>query len=368
MKTGAFPAPFVLFLVFSLLVGGAAGQERSKQRGIKVKTAERAVFTGHVYDDLWAVVIGINDYEHWEDLSYAVNDARAVKDLLIRKFGFRRDHVIELLDAEATLVNIRTMLGGVLPQKTKKGDGLFVFFAGHGETVDLPDGGNLGYLVPFDGSTDRNEYFATLLPMTQIREICSLISAKHIFFAVDACYSGLAAVSERGMSDQTRQYIGKLAALKCRVILTAGGRGEPVIENDEWGHSAFTLKFLEGLESGAADFDGDGVITSGEIATYIKTRVPKLSENRQTPQFKNLTNDEGEFVFLLPTSTRPAEDVVSRDASEGGPDDAEALKRELERLKQENEKLKQQSKDTETKHETEKKKESRRNDAIPPPP
>ncbi len=327
------------------LTRGVHAQSKSKQRGVKVTTApKKEVFTGKAYDNLWAVVIGINDYKHWDDLNYAVNDARAIKDLLIRKYGFRADHILELLNEDATLVNIRTTLGGVLPQKTKKNDGVLVFFAGHGETVDLPDGGNLGYLVPHEGSTSKGEYFATLLPMTQIREICTLIPAKHVFFVVDACYSGLAAASERGMAEETRVYVSKLASMKSRQILTAGGRGEPVMENDEWGHSAFTYKLLEGLESGSADTDGDGVITSGEIALYIKTRVPKLSGNRQTPQFKNLSNDEGEFIFLSPERAAKAGVTQSRGAAGGGEEAPDALRQELERLKQENERLKEQQK------------------------
>jgi len=317
-----------------------------------------------VYENLWAVVIGVNKYNNWERLEYAVSDAMSIKKMLINQFGFRQDHIIELLDEEATLLNIRTTLGGVLPQKAKRNDGVLIFFAGHGETVDLPGGGNLGYLVPVDGSAKQGEYFATLLPMTQVREICNLIPAKHIFFVVDACYSGLAAEGERGMSKETELYVSKLAALKSRQILTAGGRGEPVMEKAEWGHSAFTYKLLEGLESGAADSDGDGVITSSELATYIKTRVPKISNNRQTPQFKNLSNDEGEFLFI---STKPisSSGTKARSVTNSQAGEEEDLKKELERLKNENEKLKQQQKENQTKP----KREEKKNDEIftPPP-
>ena len=335
-----------------------------KQRGLKVKTKkESTLFEGKIYDNLWAVVIGINKYKHWDNLEYAVNDARSVKNLLVSKFGFRSDHILELIDGEATLVNIRTTLGGVLPQKAKKNDGVLIFFAGHGETVELPEGGNLGYLVPVDGSDEKSEYFATLLPMTQIRVICNLIAAKHIFFVVDACYSGLAASSERGMSAETEHFVSQLASMRSRQILTAGGQGEPVVEKSEWGHSAFTFKFLEGLESGAADNDQDGVITAGEIANYIKTRVPKISNNRQTPQFKNLTNDEGEFVFIRTDVPTVKKTTQARDVTTGGDD--ESLKKELERLKKENEQLKQ--KQEEKNKET--KKEEKKNDEIftPPP-
>jgi tRNA A-37 threonylcarbamoyl transferase component Bud32 len=265
------------------------------ERGVAA-TLSRAAYDPH-YREQWAVVIGIDDYEHWPKLDYAVADARGVKDLLVAKFGFEADHVFELMDKDATRDNIQRLLGGVLPEKTQRNDGVFVFFAGHGATRKLPEGGDMGFLVPVDGTSLESEYMVTLLPMAQIRQFSDLIPAKHGFFAVDACYGGLAA-AERGMEPSARPYVAQLASLRSRQILTAGGKGEKVIEKPEWGHSAFTKTFLEGLDSGVADSDQDGVITSGEIGSYIKTRVPKISDFRQTPQFKNLSDDEGEFLFL----------------------------------------------------------------------
>ena len=372
MKSYSRVIPVYMLLCVFAISNTACGQKKSKERGIKVNTAPAAgqLFKGKVYDDLWAVVVGVDAYKHWPRLDYAVNDAKSVRELLVSKYGFRSDHVMELLNEEATLVNLRTTLGGVLPQKTKKNDGVLIFFAGHGETVDLPDGGNLGYLVPWDGSTARGDYFATLMPMTQIRELCAMIPAKHIFFVVDACYSGLAAASERGLSAETEQYVGKLAGLKSRQILTAGGKGEQVMEKDEWGHSAFTYKLLEGLENGAADSDGDGVITSGEIAQYIKSRVPRITNNRQTPQFKNLTADEGEFIFISPAAASRA-DTQSRGVdpvkttSKDGREDQNSMRAELERLKRENERLKDEQKQQKS---TPKKEEKNNDEIFAPPP
>jgi uncharacterized caspase-like protein len=265
------------------------------ERGVAA-TLSQPAYDPH-YREQWAVVIGIDAYEHWPKLDYAVADARGVKELLIAKFGFLADHVFELIDKDATRDNIQRLLGGVLPEKAQRNDGVFVFFAGHGATRRLPEGGDMGFLVPVDGTSAESEYMVSLIPMAEIRQFSDLIPAKHGFFAVDACYGGLAA-AERGMEPSARPYVAQLASLRSRQILTAGGKGEKVIEKPEWGHSAFTKTLLEGLDSGVADGDHDGVITSSEIGTYIKTRVPKISDYRQTPQFKSLSDDEGEFLFL----------------------------------------------------------------------
>ncbi len=296
------------------------GEEEST-RGIGVRTRgslEAATpFSGKVYDDLWAVVIGINKYQQWNPLSYAVQDARSMKELLVSSFGFQADHILELIDEQATGANIRRMLGDDLRQRAKAGDGVIVFFAGHGQTAKLPSQGDMGYLVPVDGSVNESEYYSTLVPMSAVWEISNMIPAKHVFFAIDACYSGLAATSTRGMSEDSRLMVSQHAKLRSRQILTAGASGEPVIEKAAWGHSAFTYTLLEGLGKGLADSDGDEVITSTEIANYIKTSVPRISEHRQMPQFKILSSDsEADFIFMKPEAAKsePADSAAPSDA------------------------------------------------------
>ena len=113
-----------------------------------------AVTTDEIYDDSWAVIIGINEYEHVDKLNYAVQDAEAIKDLLISNFNFPKEHIIMLTDKEATLDNIRTKLFEVATS-VNESDRLLVYYAGHGETYDLKSGGERGYLIPVDGDLDN---------------------------------------------------------------------------------------------------------------------------------------------------------------------------------------------------------------------
>jgi len=282
----------VLLVLYALPLSGA-------ERGLAVKARLPSGETIRVYDDSWAVVIGINAYQHWPTLDYAVQDAEDVKALLMERLGFQEDHIFILTDQDATLVSIREVLGGVLPQKAGSNDRVLIFWAGHGQTVELPEGGHLGFLVPVDGSTEETRTYATCLSMTEIKTLCGLIPAKHILFLVDACYSGLAAsATYGGLSKETKGYLRKVTRARVRQILTAGQSGEQVIEHSQWGHSAFTHQLLEGFRSGMVDLDDDGIVTSSELATYMIPRVTKLSGNRQTPRFRYLEG-EGEFVFVL---------------------------------------------------------------------
>ncbi len=138
------------------------------------------------YRKSWAVVIGINEYQKWPKLKHAVNDARSVGDVL-RKIGF--DEIIMLLDGEATQQNIRRVLGDELYDKTQDEDRVLIFFAGHGQTQDLPNNRKTGYIIPVEG--ELNNYYSTAISMHQLQELSDRVRAKHMLFALDSCFSGL---------------------------------------------------------------------------------------------------------------------------------------------------------------------------------
>jgi len=249
-----------------------------------------------LYGNSWAVIIGVNRYRKAGlRLQYAVNDARSVRDAVIR-FGFPEENVFLLLDEAATKRRIQEVLGDELRLRTEGDDRVFVFFAGHGLTLDLPGGGQMGYLLPVDGDPDR--LHATALPMAEIRDIASLVPAKHIFFVIDACYSGLAAQRSASAASATGR-IDPVALVRKRLreVLTAGERDQPVVE--EGGHGVFTRFLLQGL-AGEADFaPRDGMITGFELASWLIPRVRAKTNDRQTPFFGRI-DGAGDFVFVVP--------------------------------------------------------------------
>jgi len=115
----------------------------------------------------WAVVIGINTYQRPESLalSYAVNDARSVAAALER-LGFTSERLFLLLDAQATRQGIESVLYDRL-RAAGVNDRLFVFFAGHGETMALPHGDTEGFLLPHD--TNPRNLFTTAISMSDMR-------------------------------------------------------------------------------------------------------------------------------------------------------------------------------------------------------
>jgi len=270
--------------------------------------------TQNIYDNSWALVIGIDKYQNVKKLNYAVDDAESIKEILEDSFHFPSDNISILINEEATKQNILKSFSEIT-KNAKSNDRVLVFFAGHGDTMDLPGGGEKGYLIPVEG--DAEELYLTSIPMDELREIALMSEAKHMLYLVDACYGGIAAVGSRGLEPQkTPDFINKVTKFQSRQVISAGGRGEKVIEKPEWGHSAFTLNLIRGLKDGAADYNADGFITANELGMFLSDKVSTDSENQQTPQYGRMTSQEGEFVFIYSENTIINQDVKSVSSDE----------------------------------------------------
>ena len=245
------------------------------------------------YLDSWAVIIGINDYQHRRvpKLSYAVNDARAIERTLLAQ-GFRRERVFTLLDTQATKVAIERLLGDQLRVQMGANERLLVFFAGHGKTDPLRTGEEEGYLLPVDG--DPGQLFSTSISMTALRQISDRLLAKHILYIVDACYSGYA-LFNRAISDDLLEEMVKKPAIQ---ILAAGRQQDQAQERG--GHGVFTEVLLRGLQGEA--FSGKGWLALEELGLWVKQRVFAESNKKQLPQYGNLSG-EGQFVFIRPVGS-----------------------------------------------------------------
>lgn len=91
----------------------------------------------------YALVIGINDYEHWHDLRCAVGDARDVVGVLREQYAF--GDVKLLIDGQATRERILDALDPYL--ELDDTHSLLIYYAGHG-WMDRTAG--TGYWIPSD--------------------------------------------------------------------------------------------------------------------------------------------------------------------------------------------------------------------------
>lgn len=247
------------------------------------------------YGDSWALLIGIDEYKdpRIPRLKYAVNDVRAMQSALTT-LGFK---TMTLTNAQATKSAIEAAFQHLASLGEK--DRLVVFFSGHGESQRLAKGSEEGFLVPYDA--DRTRLVQTGIPMRDIDRLGERLPPKHILFLLDACHSGFAFVGFRDIEPEVKGDAYYLAATQKPVVqvLTAGETGQKAVERD--GQGIFTRWLVYGLQ-GAADRDGDGVITANELGAWIEPHVTRDSRGLQKPVSGRLFG-EGQFLFELPRGT-----------------------------------------------------------------
>jgi hypothetical protein len=281
-----------------------AGENQIKVRAVDSDgfSSEKTLVVNHVElrKNIWAVVVGINDYPHTRRLKWAVNDARAFYRHLIDVIQVPAENVTLLLNQDAGLSRLRSALGTHLKKMAGKEDMVIIYFAGHGATekdVLSPDGDGLEkYILPYD--VDPEDLYASALPMREISHIFYRIQSQRIIFIADACYSGASGgrtISLSGIrANISDAFLDRITGGKGTVIMTASGANEVSAEDEKLQHGVFTFYLLEGL-SGAADADKDGLITVDEIYQYVSVQVPRATGQEQHPVKKGTV--EGRLIL-----------------------------------------------------------------------
>ncbi|HEY9844633.1 MAG TPA: caspase family protein, partial [Candidatus Caenarcaniphilales bacterium] len=134
---------------------------------------------------------------------------------------------------------------------------------------------------------------STTVPVSFLQEIIGDSQSKQKIVLLDCWYSNVLTV---GKADQTG--IGNSATTNAfvniepqlggqgQVILTSSTSTEGYCQYKGTGLSAYTHYLIEGLETGAADLDGDGVIDVEELHTYTAQRVQAAAPATRAALYK----------------------------------------------------------------------------------
>lgn len=240
----------------------------------------------------WALLIGVNDYPgEIQDLRFARDDARALKDLLVSSAGFKAERVRLLTDdsvgaERATKQNILAALSS-LATTVQPNDQIIVFLAGHGVVRGIgPDAKS--YFLPVDvNAQDSTTLEQTGLDMEDLGRRLSALPASQFTIFVDACredpFPGrglkgntMTDVMARGLrivKRSTTAVSNARVEAPTSVIFYACRIGERAYENPQLGHGVFTYYILRGLKELAAR--PDGRVEAGLLAGYLRDNVRK---------------------------------------------------------------------------------------------
>jgi hypothetical protein len=283
-------------------------------RGIAVRPISPS--GAEVKGDQWLFIIGIDTYIHWPRLKTAVNDGNAVRDVLLSRYHFDKDHLIELYDEQATRKNIIGKLR-YLANKVRKDDSLLIFYAGHGNLDSITKSGS--WIPVESGINDASAWISNQSIKNYLK--VDAIKAKHVLLISDSCFAGdFFRGHRRKLPKVTDEVIKRAYKLTSRQAITSGGL-EPVVDEGFGNHSVFSYFLIKTLKENQSPF-----LVPSDFFVEVKAGVAENAE--QFPQFGSLKGtggqQGGELVLFLKHDSKLKK--LSDKATE--------RKKELQRLKQ----------------------------------
>jgi WD40 repeat protein len=240
---------------------------------------------------LHVLAIGINAYRSDAlSLRFAVADAKAVSAAFALPNAVAKIYesvVIHppLLDSAASAQNIGSTLEE-LGKIIRPEDVFVLYLAGHGVT----DNGRY-YFVPYDTNYENGDYdelIKSSVDQDRLQEWLTKVTALRSVLIYDTCESG-SMTEERSGFRGGRQLVAveKLSQSTGRTVLTATSDVATAREGYQ-NHGIFTYVLLQAFA--LADRNNDGRIDTAELAGYLQTKLPELTEAqlkvRQEPQVK----------------------------------------------------------------------------------
>lgn len=183
----------------------------------------------------------------------------------------------------------------------KTDDLLLFYFSGHGVK---DESGQLYFAV---SSTRTKLLRSTAIPAQLVNEVMRLSRSRQQVLLLDCCYSGAFA---KGMIAKGDASIGTRERFegRGRVILTASDSMQYAFEGDrvegQATPSVFTRALVDGIKTGEADLDRDGLIAFDELAEFVCERV-RDEDRAQTPQRWVLGVDGEIFIARNPKPIAP---------------------------------------------------------------
>ncbi|MCC5639687.1 caspase family protein [Nostoc sp. CHAB 5844] len=239
-----------------------------------------------------ALLIGISEYQEptLAPLPKAVNDVEAMRRVLVNpEMGdFAEGDVTVLKNPQRQ--EMEDAIYNLYAHREKE-DLLLFYFSGHGVTIGSGD-------FYFSTSITKKNQGTLVLPTavagTIIHSWMNQSKSKRQVVILDCCFSGAFAkgltAKDSGTIDLQQQLGGE-----GRAILTASTSTQYAFASEGLDLSIYTHYLVEGIEKGAADKDGDGLIAVDELHDFAKTKVQEASP-AMTPEFYPFK--DGYRIFL----------------------------------------------------------------------
>ena len=286
---------------FLFLIGFFSSLSFSQQQ-ISVGTFIRDPATGkslRAYDESHALIVGIDAYIQAPARHSSVSSSKAMKELLMQRYGFREENIIVLLNEQAR----RSVIGDALKKLQRLGanDRTIIFLSGQGYTLRDASRVDHGYYIPIDGQVDTPEAAAsTCVSLDDIKRTLLSSGVKHSLMFLDFAVGGLPVVRLFSGIPPPRLGFERIITSGANEIFAAGGKSESPEDDTASGLSLFSSKLIESLSTDNADVNSDGMISATEMAAQTVVKLGSATERKVHPQFGYIDDGAGDFIFILP--------------------------------------------------------------------
>ncbi|MCW5821546.1 MAG: SEL1-like repeat protein [Cyanobacteria bacterium TGS_CYA1] len=257
--------------------------------------------------DKWAVIIGIDKFQDKgiPELEYSAKDAKDFADFLVEKGHFARDHVILMVNEQATEDNILDAVGdNGLPRRVQKDDLVVIYASTHGSPREMDIRGE-NYLVAYD--TKLSRLFSSSIKLKDLLgTIKYRTGCERIVLLLDACNSGVAADLSDGQKGgkallRVNTFNAEELAGKGQVVITSSSANERSWESKRYKNGVFTHNLIDALQQAG---DGTNLADAFEdLKEKVLTEVQFDRKSTQTPVMNNQWS--GESLALLKAPARP---------------------------------------------------------------
>lgn len=184
--------------------------------------------------------------------------------------------------------------------KRAKDDLILFYFSGHGIR------GDEGLLYFAVKDTDTELLRSTAVAATWVRDMMNSSYSRRQVLFLDCCFSGAINKTKSPVGTSVGTSDTFSPAGYGRVVLTASDAVQHAWEGEEilgaGTKSVFTHFLVEGIRTGAADLDEDGIITLDELHDYIYQKVIQTT-SLQTP-LKFVDSQAGQIPIALSPVTK----------------------------------------------------------------
>lgn len=228
----------------------------------------------------YALIIGISKYRDpvMPDLYYPIQDARKVRDVLVKDYTFDSKNTLLLENpTKERIIKTLDSLNNIITSK----DNFLLFYAGHGTWDERT---SMGYWLPADAAA---KVYDNWIMNSIITGYASEINANHTLVIADACFGG-SIFRTRAFLPEEEKEITELYIKTSKKAMTSGDLTEVPDE------SIFVKNFLRMLTENQEDY-----LPSEKLFFMIKPTVVNAID--LIPQFgiiKNSGDQGGDFIFF----------------------------------------------------------------------